>query len=135
MTEDKRIARAAIQQRLAQLVVNGDTGDAEGYAGCFTEAGVLDMGVGEPLSGRAAILAQRKTRPAGVQTMMHHLTTCHMVFDEPTQAEVRTYWLLIDVAGGIRYSGYYDDCFEHVGDEWLVSHRRAKSLWANPATA
>ena len=136
MTEDERIARACIAKTLAACTQAGDARKAEAYAGCFAIDGVLQLEAS--INGRAAIQAwmqapsvipQPGTASPGF--VSHHLTTCKIEFTSPTAATVRTYWL-VTTAVGLDHNGYYDDRFVQVGEEWLLAHRRPRTLWKSP---
>ena len=57
MTEDERIARAAIADTLAICGQAGDAGKTEAYVACFAEDGVLDLGDDGKIAGREALRA------------------------------------------------------------------------------
>ena len=138
MTKDQAADRAAIQQRLAIATQAGDARKAEAYAGCFAEDGVLQLD--EAIAGRAAILRwmeapsvipQPTTGAPGF--ISHHLTTCRIDFTGPESASVRTYWLVTS-ASGLDHNGYYLDELRKIGGEWLIAHRRPRTLWISPAS-
>lgn len=134
MTEQERLARAAIEKTLAACTQAGDARKAEAYASCFSHDGILDLG--DPrLEGRDAIrrymqapspIPQPRGRAPGF--VSHHLTTCRIELTSATTATVRTYWLVTTVMG-LDHNGYYDDQFSQVGDEWLIASRRPRTLW------
>lgn len=133
MTDQEVNIRAAIAKTLAACAQAGDARKADIYAACFTEDGVLQLG--EAISGRKAIhqwmtapsvLAQPTDRPAGF--VSHHLTTCRIDVIGSDAATVRTYWLVMGPSG-IDHSGYYDDNFRRVGEDWLIAFRKPRTLW------
>ena len=133
MTEDERIARACIAKTLGECTQAGDARKAEAYARCFTEDGVLELD--ERIEGRETIqrwmeapsvIRQPKGPAPGF--VSHHLTTCRIDFTSTTAATVRTYWL-VTTAVGLDHIGYYYDRFRKSGDEWLIAHRRPRTLW------
>ena len=137
MTDKERNARAGIAKTLAAASQAGDARKAEAYAACFTEDGVLDLteGGGPTVAGRAAIhawmtapspIAQPADRPGGF--ISHHLTTCRIEITAPDTATVRTYWLVTSSVG-LDHNGYYDDRFRKVGRDWLIAHRKPRTLW------
>ena len=137
MTDEEWKARAGIAKTLAAAALAGDARKAEAYAACFTEQGVLDLtlGGGAAVAGRAAIhawmaapspISQPKDRPGGF--VSHHLTTCRIDLTGPDTASVRTYWQVTSPAG-LDHNGYYDDRFRRVGGEWLLEHRKPRTLW------
>ncbi len=136
MTEDERLARAAIEKTLASCTQAGDARKAEPYAQCFAEDGVLDLG--EKIAGRESIrrwmaapsVIRQSDRPSP-GFVSHHLTTCRIEFTSPTTATARTYWLVTTVIG-LDHNGYYDDQFRQCGEEWLLAYRRPRTLWKSP---
>jgi len=136
MTNEERIARAAIADTLAACTQAGDARKADAYAGCFTEDGVLDLG--ERIDGREAIRLWMSApsvipQPQGPSPgfVSHHLTTCRIELTSEHAARVRTYWLVI-TAIGVDHSGYYDDRFLKAGEAWLIAYRRPRTLWTSP---
>jgi hypothetical protein len=136
--EDEAVARAAVHKTLAACTQAGDSRKADAYAACFTSDGILDLG--DPIEGREAI-RQWLTAPSVIPKpenikvgfVSHHLTTCRIDFDSAATASVRTYWLVV-TANGLDHSGYYDDRFRKVGDDWLIEYRRPRTLWRAPAS-
>ena len=133
MIDDEIRARAGISRTLAVAAQAGDARKADVYADCFTEYGVLQLD--QPIIGREAIrrwmlapsvIPQPKDRPAGF--VSHHLTTCRIELTGEVTATVRTYWLVTSPAG-LDHNGYYDDRFHRESDEWLIEHRRPRTLW------
>lgn len=133
MTEEERIARAGIEKTLAACTQAGDARKADAYAQCFTEDGMLHLG--SKIEGREAIrnwmsapsvIPQPDSPSPGF--VSHHLTTCRIDITSSTAATVRTYWL-VTTAIGLDHNGYYDDQFSKVGEEWLISYRRPRTLW------
>jgi hypothetical protein len=37
-------------------------------------------------------------------------------------------------AAGLDHNGYYDDHFRKVDGEWLLAHRRPRTLWISPTS-
>ena len=142
MTEQERLARAAIEKTLAACTQAGDARKADAYANCFTEDGVLDL-ADQRHDGRNAIRAfmaapsvipQPTAGSTGARSpgfVSHHLTTCRIELSSATTATVRTYWL-VTTAVGLDHNGYYDDRFRQVGDDWLIEYRRPRTLWRGP---
>jgi hypothetical protein len=136
MTEQERIARAAIAKTLAACSQAGDARKADAYAGCFARDGVLELE--ERIAGREAIRRWMAApsvipRPNGPVPgyVSHHLTTCRIDVTGATTATARTYWLVI-TAAGLDHSGYYDDRFVSEDDDWLIASRRPRTLWRAP---
>jgi hypothetical protein len=136
MTDHEIRARAGIARTLAAVAQAGDARKAEAYAACFAEHGVLELA--ERIEGRAAIRAwmaapsvipQRAGTPPGF--VSHHLTTCRIELTSETCATVRTYWLVTSPVG-LDHKGYYDDAFVLIGEDWLLAHRKPRTLWMAP---
>jgi SnoaL-like domain len=133
MTQAELLARAAIAKTLAACTQAGDARKAEEYARCFTADGVLELT--EHYTGRDAIRRWMTApsvipAPAGGRPgfVSHHLTTCRIAFTAANTANVRTYWMVIS-AVGLDHSGYYEDRFVDADGEWLIAHRRPRTLW------
>jgi hypothetical protein len=138
MTEEERLARACIAKTLGDCTQAGDARKAEPYALCFTADGVLELA--ERIEGRDAIqhfMAApspiRQSQRPSPGFVSHHLTTSSIRFTSPTTATVRTYWL-VTTAIGLDHNGYYDDQFRREGDEWLIAHRRPRTLWKSESS-
>ena len=134
MYASESLAHIVIRDTLARCTQAGDVRKAEAYAACFTLGGVLDLAAGR-IEGRAAIrewmlapsvIPSPGGRAAG--PVNHHLTTCRIDLTSDVAAKVRTYWLVI-TALGLDHSGYYDDEFQKVGEDWLIAYRRPRTLW------
>ncbi len=138
MNDAEALARAAIQKTLAACTQAGDARKADAYANCFTENGALILA--ETYASRAAIhsfmtapsVIPRPQSPAP-GFVSHHLTTCRIELTSERTAVVKTYWLVISAAG-VDHSGYYDDKFEKVGEDWLIASRKPRTLWVSPAS-
>ncbi|VWX53413.1 nuclear transport factor 2 family protein [Novosphingobium sp. 9U] len=129
----------AIRQRLAACTQAGDARKAEDYAGCYTHDGVLEL-EGQTITGRAAILAWMTApsvipQPASgaASFISHHLTTSRIAITGEHAATARTYWLVTSAAG-LDHNGYYVDALRREGEDWLIAHRRPKTLWINPVS-
>jgi ketosteroid isomerase-like protein len=140
MTDSEFKDRIAIGQRLAACTQAGDARKADAYAACFTEDGVLQLG--ESIAGReairqwmgsAAIIPQPKGKGATPGFVSHHLTTCKVDLTGEASAKARTYWLVTSAAG-LDHNGYYDDVFRKEAGEWLLAHRRPRTLWISPTS-
>lgn len=136
MTDEQIRDRAMIQQLLASCTQAGDARKADDYAACFTEDGVLQLD--EAIAGREAIrqwmagpaiIPQPREGPASF--VSHHLTTCRIDFTGEDTASVRTYWLVTSNVG-IDHNGYYVDALCKLDGQWLIAHRRPRTLWFSP---
>jgi hypothetical protein len=139
MSDDQVRALATIRQRLAAATQAGDARKADAYAACFTVAGVLEL-EHQTIAGREAIRTWMKApsvipAPTGGAPgfISHHLTTCHVDFTDPDRATARTYWLVTSAAG-LDHNGFYVDELERVGEDWLLAHRRPRTLWISPVS-
>ncbi|MBW8753378.1 MAG: nuclear transport factor 2 family protein [Sphingomonadales bacterium] len=143
MTDSELGDRIAIGQRLAACAQAGDARKADAYAACFTEDGVLQLD--EAIMGReairrwmggAAIIPQPRPDASGARSpgfVSHHLTTCSIELTGEASAKARTYWLVTSAAG-LDHNGYYDDHFRKQDGEWLLAHRRPRTLWISPVS-
>jgi hypothetical protein len=138
MTSAEALARTAIEKTLAACTQAGDARKADAYADCFTENGALILG--ETYGSRAeihrwmsapSVIPKPQTPAPGF--VSHHLTTCRIELTSESTATVKTYWLVIS-ATGLDHSGYYDDKFERVGEDWLIASRKPRTLWVSPAS-
>jgi uncharacterized protein (TIGR02246 family) len=136
MTDEQLRDRAMIQQLLACCTQAGDARKADDYAACFTEDGVLQLD--EAIAGREAIRSWMagpavipQPREGPPSFVSHHLTTCRIDFTGEDSASARTYWLVTSNAG-IDHNGYYVDALRKVEGQWLIAHRRPRTLWHSP---
>lgn len=135
MTDEEAKDRIAIQHLLAKLAQLGDRRIADEYAACFTEDGVLQLD--EAHAGRDAIRAfmggakiVNNPPPSDAPPIFisHNLTTSRVEFTGGGEAEARTYWIVMSSAGP-DHSGFYVDTLRKVGGDWLVAHRKPRTLW------
>lgn len=139
MTPGEVHALAEINQLLARCTQAGDARKAEGYARCYARDGILELHQ-ETISGRAAIRAWMEAPsvipvPTGGAPgfVSHHLTTCVVDFTGPDEASARTYWMVTGAAG-LDHNGFYVDRLRREDGEWLIVHRRPRTLWISPAS-
>ncbi|EJL26985.1 nuclear transport factor 2 family protein [Novosphingobium sp. AP12] len=137
MTGEEVHALAEIRQLLARCTQAGDARKGDAYAQCYAADGVLAL-QHETISGREAIRAWMKApsvipAPAGGGPgfVSHHLTTCHVDFTGPDEATARTYWMVTS-ASGLDHNGFYVDRLAREDGEWLIAHRRPRTLWISP---
>ncbi|HMP56618.1 MAG TPA: nuclear transport factor 2 family protein [Novosphingobium sp.] len=109
---------------------------AEAYAACFAEDGVLELD--RPIAGREAIRAwmtapsvipQREDAPRGF--ISHHITSVKLTLTAPDRAGARVYFLVTSPVG-LDHNGYYDDRYVCEGGQWLIAHRKPRTLWFAP---
>lgn len=139
LTDDEARWCETIRQRLAACTQAGDARKAADYAACFALDGILEL-ERETLTGRCAILAWMQAPSVipppgdGVPGFIsHHLTTSRIVFESADEAKVRTYWLVTSAAG-LDHNGFYVDALRRDGEDWLIAHRRPKTLWVSPTS-
>jgi hypothetical protein len=149
--------RALIEDLQARYLFAFDFGDAEGYAGTFTEDGILDYGGGE-VKGRKAIAefiaaGRKRTEEARANTpegqrpsIGRHIISNIVVKIDGDKAHGVAYWTHMtsgpDGRGGVDFFGHYEDEMLKVNGEWLFARRRiyneAIPEWAsqyiNPVT-
>lgn len=136
-------ALAEIRQHLARCTQAGDARRSDAYAACFTEDGVLEL-AHETIPGREAIrtwMGAPSVIPPPADGapgfVSHHLTTCHVEFsgpeDAPVEAVARTYWLVTS-ATGLDHNGFYVDRLRREQGQWLIAHRRPRTLWISSAS-
>jgi len=109
-----------IRKLLARYCFAVDERDADGWADLFTEDGVFNGILGEPLVGREALRQITSRVPEGV----HHLTMNEVIEVQGDSATARAYVLVTTgsppiIAGG----GTYKDTLSRTADGWRFSHR------------
>lgn len=135
MNLDEVLAREAIRHTIASYNKCGDSDDAEGFAGCFTEDGVFDA-PSVYHQGREAIRAWKAGSTAfshgkGGATAafrVHHLAATQIEFIDGDHARTRTPWLVVTDIGP-DHSGVYHDILRREGDRWLIERRAINCLW------
>lgn len=133
--------RLEIHELLARYAWSLDTGDDEGFVGCFTSDGELLWDVfDEPGSWRGSAALRRfiqyfRGRPesAGRQ---HHVTNVVLTATEGVQA--RSYVAVaLWVEGGphrLHVMGYYEDVLRQEGGHWRIARRVIRD-WNGPVLA
>lgn len=129
---DRLIADAEIARAVTSYAVLNDAGDFERVTALFTEDGVLTRpSGGEPIRGRAAILAAFKARPPRLSRHVIANILVDLVSD--TEARCRSTMLLFSApAGGelpVKAShpallGGFDDRLVNQNGAWLFAERR-----------
>lgn len=139
MTDEQVRWAEAIRQRLGAVAQAGDARKADAYAACFTEDGVLDLEE-RTITGQVAIRDWMGGPPvipapsSGVPGFIsHHLTTSSISFSGRNAASARTYWLVTS-ASGLDHNGFYVDTMRREDEDWLIAHRRPRTLWISPTS-
>jgi len=136
LTNEELLAREHIRHTLASYNKSGDADDADGFAACFTEDGIL-ASTAYSFEGRNAIRAWKQGNKAlfggganGPQAAfrVHHITSVQIQLLDPNRARTRTPWLVI-TDRGLDHSGIYYDKFRRAGDRWLIEKRIIDLLW------
>jgi hypothetical protein len=126
-------AREQVRDTLGRYTHAADRGRSADVADCFTVEGVLDVGqLGGRWEGRAQIiteldavaaqLAEKGDTPGLVR---HHVSSVLIEFPEPTEASVRSYFLVLTSIGPDHW-GRYLDRLEPDGDRWRFTERRVQ---------
>lgn len=137
IVENKR----QIAELLARYTWTGDFGDADGFAGCFTGDGVLDVKGQATYAGRAAIAAMVRGGPHAPQgaslpetlsgPLHHHVSSVRIEIDDASHARVFAYFLAMGPHGPDHW-GRYSDRVERVDGAWLFRYRRASADGLSP---
>lgn len=134
-TIEELLDREAIRHTLVSYNKCGDADDADGYAACFTEDGVINSLVVQQV-GRAAIREWKANSTAfthgpGGKTApfrIHYLTSSHIEFIDRDHARVRTPWFVVTDIGP-DHAGVYNDILRREGDRWLIERREIDTAW------
>ena len=135
MTLENLIAREAIRHVLTSYNKAGDANDADGFADCFTEDGIIDAPSFHE-EGRENIrtwkassqVFARGAGGASAAFRVHHISSIHIDLLSADRAETRTAWLVVTDIGP-DHSGVYHDAFRREGDRWLIEKRVIDCLW------
>ena len=138
---------AACRDTIARAARLIDQQDYEGFAALFTEDGVLQRPGGEPLQGRAAMVAAYRARPPSRITR-HLLAGTVVDAVSPDEALAFSTVLLWvgdsgDAAGpsgrparGAQVAGEFEDRLRRCDDgRWRISHRIARFVLYSGAPA
>lgn len=125
ITIDEMLDREAIRHTIASYNKAGDANDADGFAECFTEDGLMRglMNV----TGREGI-REWKSKGAAPALRIHYLAASHIEFIDADHAKVRTPWMVVG-ANGPNHCGLYNDVLRREGDGWLIEDREIDSKW------
>jgi hypothetical protein len=131
--------KLAIHELLARYAWTFDTGDVEGFVGCFTPDAVLaEDAFAEPdrWNGSAEIRSMAEfffSRPS-FPGRQHHVSQV-MIDGAGEPCRVRSFCFVTDCKGEppyfVRFTGYYDDVVVKVADRWLFCERTIRD-WSGP---
>jgi hypothetical protein len=149
--------RALIEDLQSRYLFAFDFGDADGYAGTFTQDGILDYG-GGVLTGRKAIAefiasGRKRTEETRAKTpegqrpsVGRHIINNMVIKVDGDKAHGVAYWTHMtsgaDGRGTVDFFGHYEDDMVKVSGEWLFARRRIyneaipewASRYVNPVT-
>lgn len=126
--------RAAIEDLQARYLFALDWFDADGYAECFTEDGVLDWAFGTTV-GREAIREEARTMKGkmaqvfGEGIKLRHFVTQVAITVNGDTAQSRAYWFEAmnngpDGEPKMGTFGHYEDECVRVDGRWLFARRK-----------
>jgi len=130
--------RAQILDLMGRYLFAMDWHDADSYAGCFTEDGVLDYAMAT-LTGRDAIragavkfreaVADLFKREDGSPALLRHVLDHIVIRIEGDRAWTTAFWWEMTDGGpgrtpAIQSYGTYEDEVVRVGGQWLFSRRK-----------
>lgn len=120
-----------IQNLYAYYNLASDAGDAEAYASCFIEDGVLEIEpLGVKISGRAALVAfkQRDREGRGGRYRRHWNGSLHLERVDASTVRGRCYLQAFNGTPGqlpvLSDCGVYEDVMVRVGGAWKFARRR-----------
>lgn len=109
-----------IRKLLARYCFAIDSRDAEAWADLFTEDGVFDYKMGEPLVGREALRHFVSTIPAD----RHHFTMNEIIEVDADNATVRAYALVTKESPPVISAvGDYEDTLHRTSGGWRFQRR------------
>jgi SnoaL-like domain len=117
--------RLEIFELYARAAVSFDTGDAEGFARCFTAEGVFESRT--PIAGHEELVAYVTRRFAEAPGMAHHVSNIYI--DETDEgARGTAYGVILATAPDgrlqLRTAGTYKDELVSEHGRWRIRHRR-----------
>ena len=124
-----RAVQAECQQLVARASWLGDTGDAAGFAQCFTQDGIFDR-AGDVISGRAALLEHVAARPARVRVRHFNALPLIDVLDERSASGVllSTVWRADEEGAAKTVMAEIRDEYRRTPDGWRIAKRTACPL-------
>jgi SnoaL-like domain len=117
--------RLEIFELYARAAVSFDTGDAEGFAQCFTAEGVFDSRA--PITGHDELVAYVARRFREAPGMAHHISNIYI--DETDDGALGTAYGVIfatahDGRLQLRTAGTYKDELVTDNGRWRIRHRK-----------
>jgi uncharacterized protein (TIGR02246 family) len=109
----------------ARAATSVDAGDAEGFAGAFTEDGSFTIGAGEPMRGREALAKFVRDLQLSGRQLLHNVNNVTLELEGGTVAG-RAYGLVIDVSGTeprVATAGIYHDVLAKESGCWRIASR------------
>lgn len=124
-------ARLEILDVIARYTWNGDFGDVEGFADCFTPDAVLSVKDGSSFEGREGLLRLARgegtrmdaERLASDGPLHHHVSTHRVELLSKRRARANAYFLVLGRRGPDHW-GRYSDELRRRGGCWLIHRRR-----------
>ena len=118
---------AEIQQLYWRYNHGGDFRDSELWLSAFTDDATFTVVGQRTLNGKGELAAMRVERDAGHGDRgRRHWNNGWRIVPTPEGAEVRLYWMVVDVGSGkpiTDRSGYYDDQYVKTADGWRIKER------------
>jgi SnoaL-like protein len=132
----------SVERACERLVLDfayfSDSQDYESLAGLFTPNGTMVRPTGDPLVGRAAIIASYQARPAG-RISRHVCTNIRITAESPDRARGLTYAVVFSANAnqppeahfGVKADprqliGEFEDEFVRTDEGWRIASRRAR---------
>ncbi len=127
MTTQELLEREAIRDLTITYCVTVDSGDREGWVGCFTDDAVVDFGPIGRVQGRAAIRDLFGVIQQVWSFMFHQVCNHRISFAAPDRASGVCYFDYRGVHAGQAWvgNGTYEDRFERAAGRWRIAERRA----------
>jgi len=115
-----------ITQLYARYNQTVDSGDGDGFAACFAPEGVLQIGAGDPISGRDALADFARSLPTIVPGIRHHATNVVVDGGDDDDDAIGSAYLLVLVTGSeasIMMTGRYQDLLRRENGRWAFVRR------------
>ncbi len=114
-----------------------DLGDADAWAGVFTEDGVMEL-VSQGITNTGDALhsmASGNRDASGPQS--RHIPTTFIIEGAGDEATMRSYVSVVSTGDPARivFQGRYEDELRRVDGQWRIAHRRIHTDWIQSAVA